>query len=98
MKTIVLDNCHLKNSSVSGSRTGGLIGYTTGYNNVNDGAVNTYVTITNCSVDNCQVFGTGTVGGILGHAGANPATFQIIENCTVKKYCDLVNRGKSQQR
>ena len=84
MKTIVLDNCHLKNSSVSGSRTGGLIGYTTGYNNVNDGAVNTYVTITNCSVDNCQVFGTGTVGGILGHAGANPATFQIIENCTVK--------------
>ncbi len=91
---IELNNCHLKNSSVTGSRTGGLIGWTSGYNNVNDGAVDLYVTIKNCTVENCRITGDGTVGGIYGHAGANPATFSTIENCKVIN-CQLVSNDDS---
>lgn len=84
---ISLENCHLKNSSVSGSRTGGLIGWTSGYNNTSDGPVKMNVTIKNCSVEDCIITGT-SVGGINGHAGANAWTFSTIENCTVKN-CKL---------
>lgn len=79
---IELNNCHLRNSSVSGSRTGGLIGWTSGYNNENDGPVKTYVNILNCSVENSTITGS-SVGGINGHAGANAWTFTTITNCTV---------------
>ncbi len=97
MDVITLNNCHLKESTITGSRTGGLIGWTSGYNNTNDGAVKTYVTVKNCSVIDCTIKNTindetvGTletatesVGAIFGHAGANPWTFTTIENCTVK--------------
>ena len=87
MQSITLDNCHLKNSTVSGSRTGGLIGWTSGYSNPNDGPVKTYVTITNCSVVDCTITGT-SVGAINGHAGASDWTYTTIENCTVTG-CDL---------
>ena len=83
MNTITLDNCHLINSSVTGSRTGGLIGWTSGYNNVNDGPVKTYVTIKNCSVIGSTVTGS-SVGAINGHAGANAWTYTTIEDCTVE--------------
>lgn len=84
METIVLDNCHLVNSTVNApeARTGGLIGWTSGYSNQNDGPVKTYVTITNCSVEGCTITGTA-VGGINGHAGASDWTYTTIENCTV---------------
>ena len=82
MQSITLDNCHLKNSTVSGSRTGGLIGWTSGYSNPSDGPVKTYVTITNCSVVGCTITGT-SVGAINGHAGASDWTYTTIENCTV---------------
>ena len=85
MPTLTLINCHLTNSQVTGSgdaRVGGLIGYTTGYNNQNDGPVDTYVTVTGCSVTGCTITGTA-VGGIIGHAGANPATYTTIKDCTV---------------
>ena len=80
---IYLENCHLLNSSITGSRTGGLVGWTSGYNNVNDGSVKMYVTIKDCSVIGCTISGS-SVGGLNGHAGANPWTFTTIENCTVK--------------
>ena len=83
MDTITLNNCHLIDSTVTGSRTGGLIGWTSGYNNENDGPVKTVVTITDCSVVNCQITGKGSVGAIIGHAGANPWTWHVIEDCTV---------------
>ena len=83
MDIITLNNCHLVNSSVTGSRTGGLVGWTSGYDNQNDGPVDTYVTIKNCSVVNCEITGYGTVGAINGHAGCNAATYTTIENCTV---------------
>ncbi len=83
VSTIELDNCHLVASTLTGSRTGGLIGWTAGYNNTSDGAVKSYINITNCSVDGCKITGSGTVGGIIGQAGANAWTFQTLEGCEV---------------
>ncbi len=86
MDKIELTNCHLLNSTVTGgagSRTGGLIGWTAGYNNQNDGPVKTYVTIDNCSVIGCTIQCDGSVGGINGHAGNNAWTFTTIKNCTI---------------
>ena len=87
MTQIELDNCHLKNSkivSTGGARVGGLIGWTSGYNNPNNGPVDTKVTLTNCSVENVTIEAKGSVGGLIGHAGANPATYHTITGCTVK--------------
>ena len=91
MDEITLENCHLLNSTVTGgagSRTGGLIGWTAGYSNVNDGPVKTYVTIKDCSVIDCDITCDGSVGGIYGHAGNNAWTYSTVENCTVKD-CNL---------
>lgn len=87
MPTIELDNCHLTNSeiiSTGGARIGGLIGWTSGYNKPNDRPVNTYITIKRCSVESCKLEAKGSVGGIIGHAGCNPATFHTISDCAVK--------------
>lgn len=87
MPTIELDNCHLTNSemiSTGGARVGGLIGWTSGYNNPNDGPVDTYIKISKCSVEGCTISAKGSVGGIIGHAGCNPATFHTITDCAVK--------------
>ncbi len=90
MDEITLINCHLTNSTIitpndgdDESRIGGLIGWTAGYNNQNDGPVDSYITVQNCSVTDCTLKGAGSIGGIVGHAGANAATFTTIENCTV---------------
>ncbi len=105
MEVITLNNCHLKNSTISGSRTGGLIGWTSGYNNTNDGAVKTYVTVENCSVIGCTIQNTfsdegntpntESVGAIIGHAGANPWTFTTIKNCTIENNTILGGSGKT---
>lgn len=87
MPRIELDNCHLKNSkivSTGRARVGGLIGWTSGYNKPNDGPVDTKVTLTNCSVEDVTIEAKGSVGGLIGHAGANPATYHTITGCTVK--------------
>ena len=93
MPTIELDNCHLTNSeiiSTGGARVGGLIGWTSGYNNPDDGPVDTYIKITKCSVEGCTISAKGSVGGIIGHAGCNPATYHTISDCTVKN-CALTS-------
>ena len=87
MPKIELDNCHLTNSemiSTGGARVGGLIGWTSGYNNPDDGPVDTYIKITKCSVEGCTISAKGSVGGIIGHAGCNPATYHTISDCSVK--------------
>lgn len=87
MPTIELDNCHLTNSeiiSTGGARVGGLIGWTSGYNKPNDGPVDTYIKIIKCSVEGCTISAKGSVGGIIGHAGCNPATYHTISDCSVK--------------
>lgn len=99
MTRIELDNCHLKNSkivSTGGARVGGLIGWTSGYNNPNNGPVDTKVTLTNCSVENVTIEANGSVGGLIGHAGANPATYHTITGCTVKdSTLKCTEKGKS---
>ena len=91
MDVITLENCHLKNSSIitpnngaNESRIGGLVGWTAGYNVTTDGPVDSYVTIKNCSVIGCTLKGSGSIGAICGHAGANAATYTTIEDCTIK--------------
>lgn len=86
MPKIELNNCHLTDSTITstgGARVGGLIGWTSGYNKKNDGPVDTYITVTNCSVENTKITAAGSVGGIIGHAGANPATFHTFNNNTI---------------
>ena len=99
MPRIELDNCHLKNSkivSTGGARVGGLIGWTSGYNKPNDGPVDTKVTLTNCSVEDVTIEAKGSVGGLIGHAGANPATYHTITGCTVKdSTLTCTEKGKS---
>ena len=99
MTRIELDNCHLKNSkivSTGGARVGGLIGWTSGYNKPNDGPVDTRVTLTNCSVEKVTIEAKGSVGGLIGHAGANPATYHTITGCTVKdSTLTCTEKGKS---
>ena len=87
MPTISLTNCHVKGGTIestSGAHVGGLIGWTSGYNKPTDGPVDTKVTLTNCSVENVTIEAKGSVGGLIGHAGANPATYHTITGCTVK--------------
>ena len=84
MPRIELFNCHLTNSTIEstgGARVGGLIGWTAGYNNPNDGPVDTYISIRNCSVELCNITAKGSVGGLIGHAGGNPATYHDIADC-----------------
>ncbi len=105
MPTITLNNCHLLNSTVKGSRTGGLIGWTAGYNNENNGPVKTYVTIKDCSVVGCTIENTfsdegntphtESVGAICGHAGNNAWTYTTIENCVVKNNTIIGGNGKT---
>ncbi len=90
MDEITLENCHLVNSSIitpndgaAESRIGGLIGWTAGYNNQNDGPVDSYITIKNSSVKGCTLKGYGSIGGLVGHSGANAATYTIIKDCVV---------------
>ena len=84
MHVITLENCHLINSTVSGERAGGLIGWCSGYAKLNDGPVKAYVTIKNCSVVDSTVIGNGSAGGIAGHPGASDYTYTTIEDCIVK--------------
>ncbi|MBO5431502.1 hypothetical protein J5991_05605 [Methanocorpusculum sp.] len=87
MDEITLINCHLLNSKIiinGESRVGGLVGWTAGYNKQNDGPVDSYITLEDCSVIGCELKAEGSVGGLIGHAGANAATFTTITNCIVK--------------
>ncbi len=83
MQEITLENCRLLNSTLQGSRVGGLIGWTSGYSNENDGAVKTFVTLKNCVVEGCEITGAGTTGGLIGQAGASAYTYQLLEGCSV---------------
>ncbi len=86
MDVVTLKNCKLINSSLNSTdpecRTGALVGYATGYAGT-DGPVFANITIEDCVVKNCQISGGGSVGGIIGHAGANANTATVIKNCSV---------------
>ena len=95
MHKITLENCHLINSTVSGERTGGLIGWCTGYAKLNDGPVKAYVTISDCSVIDSTIIGAGSAGAIAGHPGASDYTYTTIEDCEVKNVKVISNETGS---
>jgi len=94
MNEITLFNCHAVDVTLNGTnRTGGLVGWTSGYSNTNDGPVKSYVTLTNCSVVGCEInAGTESAGGLIGHSGASAWTFTTVTNCEVR---DTVIHGGS---
>ena len=85
MTTITLDNCHAKNVTLNGaSRTGGLVGWTSGYSRQDDGPVKSYVTLKDCTVEGCTINAeTESAGGLIGHSGASDWTFTTVTNCSV---------------
>lgn len=85
MTTITLDNCHAKNVTLNGaSRTGGLIGWTSGYSRTDDGPVKTFVTIKDCTVEGCTInAGSEAAGGFIGHSGASDWTYTTVTNSKV---------------
>ena len=72
----VITNVHVKNGSISSgdTNTGGLIGC---INNGTDASAYT-ATITDCTVSNTNVSGTGVIGGLVGFADAKV----VISGCT----------------
>ena len=94
MDKVELTDCHVDGGTIIGTgadssrnqvNVGGLIGWTSGYDNVP-----LIVTITNCSVKDCKIKGPNSVGGLIGHAGSNAATYHIITNCEVSD-CELTS-------
>lgn len=84
-KDITIENCKVRYSNIENTSgwTGGFVGYTAGYNVVNNGPVYTTVTITNSDFQNNTITGTGSVGGFVGHAGGNPDTTTRMKNVLV---------------
>ena len=84
-KDITIENCKVRYSNIENTSgwTGGFVGYTAGYNVVNNGPVYTTVTITNSDFSNNIITGTGSVGGFVGHAGGNPDTTTKMKNVLV---------------
>ncbi len=78
---VILDNCHLKDSTITATGDftgiGGLIGYSS-----------SDLTITNCSVTNCTISGAqNSAGAIAGHVSAGhdtTITNAKVIDCTVK--------------
>ncbi len=84
-KSVLFENCHITNSSLTTSHYGGgFFTYADGYNNPNDGPVFQTVIIRYCSVENCTFRAMKSVGAICGHATGNAWTKIQIENTTVK--------------
>ncbi len=74
---ILMENVTIKNSKfTSNDYVGGFAGYTSGYGNDKDGPVNASHNFNNCKIYNTILTSTddGSVGGLIGHAGSNPAT------------------------
>ncbi len=95
VKALTLNNCHIINSNLSGSRTGGFIGWANGNESGGDRTVFSFV---NCSIKNSVISGNGTVGGIVGHAGAHNNTLTtftdcVVEDCVLTSYDDSYRVG-----
>lgn len=94
VRELVLDNCHLLDSSVTatGFGAGGLVGYSSTHSTTEGSATHTSkVEISNCTVKNSSVTNaTGNAAGIVGqlHTGAQPDSY-LIKNCEVKN-CTIV--------
>ncbi len=85
VSSVKFNNCALKDSTIeSPNYAGGFMAWNSGYDTLTNGAVKTHVDFNSCSVEGSTITAAGSVGGIIGHAGANPYTYNTIENCTIK--------------
>lgn len=83
--SVKLKNCTLKNSEIESAKyAGAFMAYNCGFDKLTNGAIKTRVDFISCSVLDSSIKAEGSVGGIIGHAGANPFTYNTIENCIVK--------------
>lgn len=81
---ITIKNCEVKNCTVKSAKyAAALIGYTAGYNVVNNGPVYSDILIENCSVIGGSITGGGSVGAAIGHAGGNVDTTNTITSLNV---------------
>ena len=79
--SITITNCTVKNSKLEAyDYAGGYIGYTAGWNKVNDGPVYSDILIEDSSFLNNTIKAGGSVGGAVAHAGGNPDTTVTIKN------------------
>jgi len=81
---IIISDCHVKNCTVESEKyAAAFVGYTAGWNVVNDGPVYSDVLIENCSVIGGSITGKGSAGVAVGHSSGNDDTTTTITNLTV---------------
>ena len=83
--SVKISGCSLLNSKITGGHwAGGIYGYASGYDKVNNGPVHTSINISDCTVDTVAIKGDDTsVGGVMGHAGGNKDTTITVTDTTV---------------
>ena len=83
--SVKISGCSLLHSNITGGHwAGGIYGYASGYDKVNDGPVHTSINISDCTVDTVAIKGDDTsVGGVMGHAGGNKDTTITVTDTTV---------------
>ncbi len=82
---INMEDVTIDGATVSGAEfIGGFVGYTSGYGVDTNGPVNASHNFTNCTIKNATLTSStdGSVGGLIGHAGSNPATTTRINGFT----------------
>lgn len=81
-KNINIENCVVIDSTISNTSgwTGGFIGYTAGYDVINNGPIYSTVIISKSKLLHNTITSTGSAGGFVGHAGGNPDTTTKMEN------------------
>ena len=92
--SVKFNDCHIINSTISGGHwAGGIYGWASGYDIVGDGPVLTTIDINNCSVENTTISSEdASVGGIIGHAGANLNTKVNVYGSSVTG-CTIISEG-----
>lgn len=72
---IMMDNVTITNANITSAKyAAGFVAFTSGYGVDNNGPVNASHNFINCKLTNSNITGGGSTGGLIGHAGANPAT------------------------
>ncbi len=83
--SVKFNNCALKDSTIESlNYAGGFMAWNSGHDDLKDGPIKTRFDFVSCTVSDSTITAAGSVGGIIGHAGANPFTYNTIEDCTIK--------------
>lgn len=92
--SVKFNDCHVIDSTISGGHwAGGIYGYAAGYDTVNNGPVDTYIYIYDCSVEGTEISSSdASTGGIMGHAGGNEKTFINVKNTNISG-CTITSNG-----